>query len=832
MAQLPEYQRSVKIEASNPPTGFGQAAASIASQTTTLGEIGAQMAQTGAMTFAREMGYNRGKNPSGELLPPITDFDKQYAQSYMMQANATLNLQATNLLKESQLQVNRGFKLTPESVSSVSENVTKGLQDIASLAPEPLRGEMQNSFALKAAEMSGNLQLRLEAQQKQEQKELFNLSQKNNVESIYNSNMSSDVNAAREQLDTLIAANQEKLNLGMITPSQADANIKSGRMAFYGSYYTQLASIADDNNQLDQFLRGFAEKKPDELTPEEHVAVGKQVVSYFSAMNALRTQNQSVRSQELTNAINSGEMTAEGLAAYQDDVTPLQYQQLKGQLIKASKKQNNTLLKQSELANDWQNNAGNQYKYKKQEINDFYNSTKQALMANAERNGQPVNEDDAALQVASSTNFVIPAFVDETKGLLNSGNPEDAIRGATRLQRVEELERPSLTASFTQNDFSLMHALDRAIRLNDENPIKAAYDMVYGKKSEQMQTNMEVYSDYKKKNLNTAAKQNAFVKKLYEVPDGAIFSDPLAFNKRALNDFKFNMLMYNNDETTAIDATKKGLRQFHGMTKINGQGMVDFNPVEKITQTSAPIIREQAYEQLKKQLAPTNELFNKDKRQQPFAYEFPDRPTHQDIIVANDRLAQIKMQENAIAERSGAEFRSFLTGGKRLSETHALSGDWKALQEERKKNEKIISDYMDDKPLKIIKVLSNGDKEEINLAIASTPFMQATNDPSKPLVGHYQVLAMGKNGNYMPLNKAYDLFSPSITYIPKQDELNEIKNRMQLGANEIYNDYLTFFDDSSKPYDTKGAYFDAAFEAVQKRLSGEIDRFGMRGAAQ
>ena len=89
-------QRQVKSDLVTTPARFEEAYDNAALTPTLLGELGSALSNNASMELSKRRGIEAGLNPSGDILPPLTNADKAYADAYQNQSQATLTNQAND----------------------------------------------------------------------------------------------------------------------------------------------------------------------------------------------------------------------------------------------------------------------------------------------------------------------------------------------------------------------------------------------------------------------------------------------------------------------------------------------------------------------------------------------------------------------------------------------------------------------------------------------------------------------------------------------------------------------------------------------------------------
>jgi hypothetical protein len=170
MAELPEYKRTTGIQGSQSLEDFAGAMRDYgASSYGALSDLGSQVAQTASNQTAKMVGVKLGQDPQGDLMPPITDFDKVVTETYQTQSHATLGLQASSLITDAQIQLASQPRLTPEMIAQTQQQVSLGLKSIYDMAPLAIRPQMEAQYGAVMNSQREQLSNRMISEGRQDQ---------------------------------------------------------------------------------------------------------------------------------------------------------------------------------------------------------------------------------------------------------------------------------------------------------------------------------------------------------------------------------------------------------------------------------------------------------------------------------------------------------------------------------------------------------------------------------------------------------------------------------------------------------------------------------------
>ena len=184
------------------PQNYVNAMTQLASSSTLLGNLGVKMAQNASQTYQQLRGIEAGKEPSGNLLPPITDADAAFVKGYSAQAEQTLGLQAQQLLQKGQLELSKNYQLSNSSIQSYSKNMQQGLQQIIEQAPYTIKSNLANQYTAKLEQNVFSLNNQLISQQKRQEKQNSDLYLANQAKNITDLALSGRENANKQTRQT------------------------------------------------------------------------------------------------------------------------------------------------------------------------------------------------------------------------------------------------------------------------------------------------------------------------------------------------------------------------------------------------------------------------------------------------------------------------------------------------------------------------------------------------------------------------------------------------------------------------------------------------------
>ncbi len=265
-APIQTLQPQVKLNIEEGVPNFGAAFRDLAFTPTALGQFGSQLALQSGIKMAQMRGQNLGQNPEGELLPPITDVDKAFVDSYSSQAQATLGLQANRMLDKAQEDLHKAYKLTPGMIQDYEKNMGEGLQDILEHAPSTIKTQLQSQLGNQLLNSSHQLNMQMIGQQKEEAKSQQQAYASKQLEKMHNAAMNHNPELAKKIYENASSIADANLSSGMYKPLQAESAKSTVKLSYYSSIQIAQALQARDEHKLEPFLNGMITNKPPKLT--------------------------------------------------------------------------------------------------------------------------------------------------------------------------------------------------------------------------------------------------------------------------------------------------------------------------------------------------------------------------------------------------------------------------------------------------------------------------------------------------------------------------------------------------------------------------------------
>lgn len=738
----PVLEKQVRLDNATQPAPYTQAFDNMALTPTALGEFGSKLAITASTTLAQKRGYEAGLNPTGSILPPITQTDKAFADAYIAQSQNTLGLQASKLMNEGQAELAKAWRLTPDMLASYTKNMSEGLNEIINNAPMQAQPGLAAQFNNSLMQSSSNLNLKMIGQQKSQALQdaaLFNNTQ---LSAIYEASRSGNFGAAEKMHNDMISRTKSMSNSGMITPLQAESTAKSARMSLYTGLYTGEAIKAFNNKTSDQFLADLLDKKPEGMNSLEWESIAKNVMGEVSLQESFKQRNETSLYSEANRLLNEGTLTPDFLAQLEAESTSKpRFNNFMAQVAAYQRKHYKSNEQVAGLMPQWTSplamaTASNKVK------NMALVQAGQDIQQRAADNGRTLDDFEAQTEAMSTAGSPIQSYSQQLNAGFLSGNPQLMIR-SLNAYRALRASNPKVLNGMNKTAEAMMTNFESQMEDGNAPDIAAqkASEVVQQKTPEQMEINTALVKQWENSVVNTPSRLNSWAAQFADLGDGAKVNNLPYFAIHLKNIFKSNMEYLNGDIQGATKMTKEGIDRAWGVTEVNGKPEYVFQPVEQTIGLDAganPLIKHDLYEQLQKQIAPMTAAYeegvkNKDNRL-TFFYRLAPRPSYDEF-----RAAQIVLAKKAKEPRDMVGF-----SGSPLSPIPAH------IKADKEWDDAIsIVNKFKNEPIKIERVFNDKRVESFEVAIAANPGLQKD---AQGTIGSYNVSMRMGDGPSAPMN--------------------------------------------------------------------------------
>jgi hypothetical protein len=589
MAQQVEAMPSqVKLDAAVGSQDFTGSFDRMALQPTLLGQMGATIAQTSANALSTKLGYDEGQNPHGDLLPPITEADKHYQQSYLAQSKNVLSLQVNKMLSDAQTQLSKAYKLTPGMIDDFQNQITQGTAQILKNAPTPVKKELGMQYANAIINTNGALNRRLIAQNKDEAIANMKLADKNTDTSILDNAAMGKPDVAYELYQQKLAQNKKQRETGMMTAIEESTSNTSAKLSYYSGLSNARAMEARNQkgSALADYLTSLSDlkNKPDDLSVSEWNTIGTNTLSLMQHMDALQQTDKNLILSGLHEKLAAGELTEQDvLTAYQSPaINRTDVNNLLTKLYSGHSKQSAKTAKIQTLTANF-SSAEAFGEASGETINDAYS----ALVDAKKQKNPGIAPMEAEASVAAMAGGSIPRFLSTVANLSKSNNVDDVIAASNAYHRVQSVS-PQNVIGLPEEAYNFINAFDSFKEINPGDPETAlaqTRNALLTRTPEEQKAISANWNAYYRKNYAQPAQRVSLAKKLLgintlfgatNIQDEAVTADHIS------NILEKNVKLLGGDIETAKQVTQKQVNAVYGDTWVNGRHEMAYLSLEKI----------------------------------------------------------------------------------------------------------------------------------------------------------------------------------------------------------------------------------------------------------
>lgn len=619
-ASLPNpIQRTERIETHDIPDMQG-AISNYANSTNWMSAIGANVAAKSSNAIAGKLGTELGKNPKGNIGIPLTDFDTVMQNSYKTQSQSTLSIQANKLIVDSNLEMAKAPRITPDLLQKTNRSIALGLNNIFSHAPEEVKTGLENQYANQQVQYMAQLSERMIHEQKEDQRNTTALATKINTEQAYSFAMNGNYEAAEKAIDDVKKANDADVAARLITPEMAKANVDSARQSYLSGKYINQYEVAKSEGKGEQYLKSLADKKPKDISDEDFKTVSRSILSHVAEQQSLSNQDEQLRlaqfNTHVAQDINS--ITPSTMSELKQNVTPIEYEKAQLTYIRAMKAQQTKQGEISLTVGMWSDPEGFARIPEKQ-INQGFD----VMVDRLTKYHGPVptlSRQDAEVEIAASAAGKIPVFVDGLKNKLNSPNPAFLDEAVTQMNELYKRNASHALLGLSDQDKAIYTQYKS---LRDAMPPLDAAQVVIQNANQDNDTqtmNKAKWSAFVKKSTagtfsttaptDWALGQVGMNKKDFMNPGSANL-----YGQMILDKYSSFYQMMNGDKENALKITKQSVEENFGYTTVNGDSFKTLHPIEKVLgygddHSVTPFIQNDVMDVLNRHFIPMKQLFD------------------------------------------------------------------------------------------------------------------------------------------------------------------------------------------------------------------------------
>lgn len=736
---IPVIERQTTIKPSGSIPDFQGAYNRLANAGNLLSDLGAQVAQSASNQIAQKAGYNMGQNPQGDVSIPITQFDKTFVESYHAQAANTLSLRAQKMFDDSQIEMNKAVRLTPELIAKNNEELNKGIDDLISLAPTPVKGRLSATLKSQLLSDSQKYHEKMFTQQREDTRQQYIASVDLYTKQAYELEHSGESDAAGDTVKSAEMILNSGLDSKYLTPQEYQKAIENIRQARINGMVARSTGDAIKAGQFPEFARRWAEQKPEGMTQQEYENASQAIISQASFINSLRSQQSQINGLKFQEKIyqDVNGITQSDILELHSQVTPVQYEQLQLEYIKQKKKFNNERQSKNILISGFTDSVAFSRATSDQKDAAF-NELVNERIRNVQIPMRPVSQSEAETAVALQAAGPVPAYIKGLNGSMASIDPHaietsgQAIQLFFNRQKGANLEGLDERAIPMYNTYQ---ALRRAMPAQEA--AQEAYKAVYNQTPEEKKIVAENYSEQ----IKLVDNKLKFFSNMGGI-DSSNLNDPLGYVEQAEAIYKSQFALTKGNVDAAKKSTADIIKNIYSESYINGKKETVYYPLEQaigIPHDGVGYIQDDIIEHVNEGLKGTKEAFDKGK----ILYYWEVEPR---------ALTEMHREKNVF-------------GIKDFTEGNLLN----AMINHRE-------DTTAGSPIRIFKHWKNGTRETYNLVVKANPWNTKSGDATQPYTTGWDIVVSTGKG-YEPLWRDNPTLGQSINYKPDVARINAKYNK-------------------------------------------------------
>jgi len=628
---------------------FSGAFTNAAEADSNLSAIGSSVAQSASNQMAVQLGYEKGQTPTGDLAPPLTDFDKNFKDSYEQQAHATLSSQGDALLANAHVEMSKANRMTPELIAKTTQQLQMSLSKIAEQAPTNVQGKLKQQFDSSVLSMTTQYNEKMIAQNREDQTNILTNGVDVGIKNALEFAKAGDMKGAKAAADSAKRMADNMAANHLRTPEEVRVMKETADQTLLTGQYTFLAMQALKINQYPAFAKSYAENKPAGMTNEQWITTGEQFNKQVGFIQSLQTQNDNLLTQQMENriAMDPNSITGSQWVQYENSVSPQKAAETQFKYIQAMKKGKTDDANDDFLTQHWSDPTVQANATPKQKDRVF-NKQVAYTMQQSQQNGNPMTLEQAAVEVAASAGSEIPVFVRQLKNQLHSGNAQQIEAAATMIHALYGMQAGKAVASLNQEDHALYTAYEA--RKDSTDPVTAAHDataVVLNQDNDVLLANKQKWANQLQKATQGGLSHNVWALQKFGLSNSSFFNPSLAqvYGGDILRNYETNFELLNGDDNSAQKMTQTYIDQNYGETGINGGSFTTLHPLEKVVgfqnKDCIPYIQQDVVNQMQPNFAKQKALYD-SKRSNEYWEVMPVTGNKRGVISTSYDPIQVK----------------------------------------------------------------------------------------------------------------------------------------------------------------------------------------------
>ncbi len=435
------YQKSERVEQSNIPD-FQGALTNYAANTNWMSNIGSAVASKASNAIAQKLGSELGKDPKGDIGIPLTDFDEVMQKSYTAQSNATLGLQANKLITDSNIEMAKATRITPDLIQKTNKSVAIGLQSIFKNAPASIQPELQYHYGSLQLSQLGDLNERMVREQKEDRRNNTALANAQNTENAYTFGIKGNEKAGLAAVERTKSISQADVAAKLMTPEDAKAHVDAARKSYLNGKIAHDYEVARAQGKGEEYLKSVADGKVINTDSPDYMPVTNSLINYVGHQESLRNQDQALAIAKFETSIAMNPMApdmTQQLNELKNNVTPVAYERAQLSYVNAVKAYNTEQGNVNSALAVW-NDPGSFARLSEKGINKAFDMQVNRYVQQRQDQNKPISSEEAEVQVAASAGGKVPVFEKALENKLLSGSPQNIASAAHQMELLNNMD--------------------------------------------------------------------------------------------------------------------------------------------------------------------------------------------------------------------------------------------------------------------------------------------------------------------------------------------------------------------------------------------------------
>jgi len=440
MAQEPiqELKRTEQLKGGVQSGDFIGEFSAIARSTNQLGELGASIAQQSSLELNKQMGYEAGLNPKGNVFAGFGKSADAYKASYNASAQSTLGLEGHKALLKSQVEMQSLNRISQDNIHSYAERNSQMISDVLKNAPNDIKNNLRLQLNESLINSTAKLQVKLATQQHQDTVNEANSYNKTALVNIYESAFSGEDKTSKALVSQFIEHNERNKEGFIIRGDQLESLKSQAKITYWSGILNKDSNKMINENRFAELKSNLNDIKMEGLNESEQQSVKENVIKHIKFAQELKVNSQSELYSDMSLKIAGGTDYPDDWTNAKHELSPTNYNKLaKSKLLFSSKKNKHD----SELIA-----ASRDFKttklgsYSKDVITEVFNEAVNAKL----KENPAMDEPTAKAEVAITAGTPIKSYVDSINRDILTGNSDLAASASATLKVFQSQNKGQL----------------------------------------------------------------------------------------------------------------------------------------------------------------------------------------------------------------------------------------------------------------------------------------------------------------------------------------------------------------------------------------------------